>query len=193
MTEATEPTETVATQPTPAKEWSKERAAKPIEVPSGNIAMVRRRSLTVWWKTGKIPNLLLPLVRESIATGKPVLQEKTAWTEEELKEMVLMMDTAVIECVDAPRVYPEPVCKECKREERDAIHNEHDYIGEERDPDRLYVDDVDFDDKAFIYQYVIGAVDDVASFRKLQADDVDAVPDGSDVGNEAISVGGDTG
>ena len=193
MTEATEPTEETAAQPTPASTWNKNKVARPVTVPSGNVAMIRRRSLTVWWKTGKIPNLLLPMVRDSIATGKPVMHEKSAWTEEELKEMVLMMDTAVLECVDEPRVYPEPVCKECKRDVRDPIHQDHDYIGEERDPDKLYVDDVDFDDKAFIYQYVIGAVDDVASFRRLQSDDVVPVPDGADVGDETVSVGGDTG
>jgi hypothetical protein len=176
----------VPTTPTPAKEWKSSKSAKPIEVPSGNIAMVRRRSLEIWWKTGKIPNLLLPMVRQSIATGGPAkIIKEHDWTEDELMQMVQMMDTAVVECVDEPRVYRDPVCKSCKREERDAIHSEHEYDGEERDPEKLYVNDVDFDDKAFIYQYVIGAVDDVASFRKQQAVNVEPVPDGAEVDDEA--------
>lgn len=175
MDEAKEPREV-----TSAREWKSASRAKPIEVPSGNIAMVERRPLAALWKAGRIPNSLMPMVRKSIATGDSGARE-TDWTDAMLSDMIKLMDSITVECTKDPVVQAVPVCKSCRRSKDDVIHEEHDYDGEERSEDVLYVDDVDFDDKAFIYQYVIGAVDDVAAFRRGSERDVEPVPDSDEV------------
>jgi hypothetical protein len=151
---------------TSVKEWKKEALPHPVEFPSGNVALMRRRPLEAFWKAGKIPNSLLPIIEQSLATGKPPTQNQK-WTPEQIADLLQIMDLVTIECVVEPQVYPVP------------------QDGEKRDDSKLYVDEVALDDKAFAYQYAIGAVDDLASFRGQPSRDVGAVSSRKPVGSKA--------
>jgi hypothetical protein len=50
--------------------------------------------------------------------------------------------------------------------------------GEERDPEALYADDVDFEDKSFILQWVMGGTGDWERFRKESAELMDGMEAG---------------
>lgn len=173
------------TAPSPVSDWKERSRPHVVRVPSGHMALLQRRPLAAFWKAGLIPNSLMPIVRKSIASGQAVDSEE--WDDQKLRDMMLLVDTITIECTIEPQVSPVPVCKECRREKSDEIHAQHAYLGEERSDDLLYVDEVDFDDKAFIYQWAVGVVDDVSGFRKTARGDVEPVSSGEDVEREAIS------
>lgn len=159
MTEAHEPE---VRKVSSGKEWKEKQAEKPLEVPSGNVALVRRIPLPTLYKAGKIPNSLMPIVHDAIKKGEG--SEKVEnWSDEQLMDLIQLMDIVLVECVIDPAVFLEP--KE----------------GEDRDPNKLYVDEVDFADKAFVYQYAIGGVDDLESFREEQESNVDTISNGKDL------------
>lgn len=168
---------------TPIQGWKRPAAPKPLTVPSGNVALVRRKPLEALWKQGMIPNSLLPLVQKAIKSGEKVKHEDVeAWTEEHMSDIVELIDRVVVDCVVKPKVAPVPL---------DDDGNEVPY--EDRDQDKLYVDEVDDEDKAFIYQYVTGGTDDVARFRAEQATGLEIVPDGEDVDGSSEPAAGDQG
>ncbi len=145
-----------APKPTPASQWKKASAGTPLQVPSGNTALVRSSGMQIFLTKGLIPNSLLPIVRQAMS-GKQVDLKAEDITEDQLADMVMLFDAIVVHCVIEPTVLPVPA------------------EGEERDPEALYVDDVDFDDKMFIFQWVVGGTRDLEQFRKEQAAGVDAV------------------
>ncbi len=59
-----------------------------------------------------------------------------------------MVDKVVLYCVVEPKVSAPPA------------------PGQERDPELLYVDDIDLDDRMFILQFVMGGTRDLESFRE---------------------------
>jgi len=65
-----------------------------------------------------------------------------------LVEMLDVIDKVTVLCVCDPKVSLPPEA------------------GEERDPEVLYVDDVDLDDKMFIMQWAMGGTSDLETFRK---------------------------
>jgi hypothetical protein len=86
-----------------------------------------------------------------------------------------LIDVVVVECMVEPRGSTSVPLKES-----------------ERDEDLLYVDELDWDDKQFIYSYAIGSVADLETFRKQQAANVEVVPDG-DVDDDAPIHAGSSG
>jgi len=160
-----------------------------VELPGNRHAKIRRRPLTAFYKAGKIPNAIMPLVREAFVSNEVRLDVKD-FTDEQLMDLLRMMDMVIIECVEEPKVHPAPICRTChgsgEAEREVGPKNKKTKIkvdcpscggmGEEdRQPDRVYADEVPFDVKNFIYNYVIGAVDDLESFRDQSAGSVEPV------------------
>jgi len=106
----------------------------------------------------KIPNNLLAIVKKAMSDPKkaPTPEEMMADVEmdpEKLGAIMDFIDLIVVECLISPIV-------------------KHDPPNEDRDmsPDRvfLYVDEVDLDDKIFIWQYAVGGTRDLEAFRERQ-------------------------
>ena len=153
-------------KPTTAQAWKKQAQGVPLEVPSGNTALVRNVGMQVFLQKGLVPNSLMPIVRQAMS-GKDVDLKVEEITEGQLADMLALFDAVVVHCVVEPKVMPTPA------------------EGEERADDVLYVDEVDFDDKQFIFQWVVGGTRDLEQFRKEQAASVESVRGGAALASEA--------
>jgi len=131
------------------KKWKKQgkSTTQELEVPSGNICLVDRQMLDSMLSAGKIPSMLVGLVQKAIESNEEFDVMTYNWSDEELTGVFQLIDSTIVSHVKEPQVQPVP------EDEKD------------RDPDLLYVDEVDFDDKAFIFQFVIGGTASLAKFR----------------------------
>lgn len=187
---------------TSAKAWkaNSARLEMDLDVPSGNTCYVRRLGLDTFLKRGMIPDSLTPIVEEAVRKGKglpPNIQRDMLKDEKLVNEMFEMMDTVVCEAVLEPPVHFSRWCKHCHENfqtlaEKDAQHNDADHGYEsveiptdDRDEDALYSDDVDFEDRSFIFQFVAGGSRDLQRFRKGTAEAVGGLSSGEDVPSEA--------
>jgi hypothetical protein len=161
-----------ANKPTDASTWKKTTQAPLLTLPSGNVMRVQKIGLQALMKTGKMPNSLMAYADRAVKKGKKqeVTDEdmvKVLQDEDQLREISNFMDTVTIICAQEPKVYPVP-------EE-----------GVERDDDLLYVDDIDEDDKSFLFQAVMGGTTDVETFRAERAGNVAAVRRRQNMGGKA--------
>jgi len=149
---------------TNAAVWKKTRAEFELEVPSGHVALVRRPGMEAFIKGGLIPNNLMPIVEQAMKGEVTDVKEVMAHvTMEDLESITGLYDRVVLYCVISPELHPEPA------------------EGEDRDPEKLYVDEIEMDDKMFIFQWAVGGTSDVEQFRKEQAVAVSSVPAGEAV------------
>lgn len=157
---------TGAPEVTSAKAWKqKTSTGTPLVVPSGNTCLVRTPGMQVFIKQGLIPNSLMPIVQEAMNKGRAPknMDFDTDKNPELLNEMMDLMDAVTVYCVIEPKVEPAPASED------------------QRDEDTLYVDEVDFNDKMFIFQFAVGGTSDLAKFREELGEHMEAVSAGEDV------------
>lgn len=146
-----------ANKPTSVTAWKKASAsAPPVLLPSGNYMRIRKVGMQVLLKTGLMPNNLMSLVKKSLDKAEGKKNDDVVSTEdaqellmdpEKLQGLMDFLDRMTIFVAQEPSVMPDPG------------------EGVERDDSLLYVDEVDFEDKMFIFQVVCGGTTDVESFR----------------------------
>ena len=151
---------------TPVSQWKQKGQPTPLELPSGNTCLVRPVGMDAFIKQGIIPNTLLGLVQKSLKAGTAEemddLDEFTAEAledPEKLQSIFEVADSVTVYCVVEPPVHPVPT-------DRDA-----------READLLYVDEIDLDDKLFIFNFAVGGSRDLEAFRQQTAGGVGPVPD----------------
>lgn len=185
---------------TSAKNWKKSRPqGGELKVPSGNTCLVRKpEGLQAFMAKGMIPNTLLPIIKQALdgkeTTGKELAEAATN-DKEFLGALFDLADQVVVETVIEPEVTavpvfgPEHVSEHCKKKDIGKpippghvlrhinencptieSHNEDDC-----ECDVLYVDEVDFMDRMFIFNYAVGGPKDLERFRDGQAEIVAAV------------------
>lgn len=131
-----------------------------VELPSGLSVKVRNANgLRGFVESGMIPNSLMNIVQEAIKTGKEPDMSGVV-TEEGIDpkmvaDMLLMLDNVVQKVVVDPPVHPLPESEE------------------DRDDELLYIDELDEEDKMFIFQWVTGGTRDLEQFHQELADGVD--------------------
>lgn len=163
---------------TNASAWKKSSVqGGELEVPSGNVCLVRKPDgMRVFMSKGMIPNSLMPIVQTAIAEGgkgnaKPVdpskLMAEVLEDPKKLQDMMSLIDAVVCDIVLEPKVCPVPA------------------EGEERDDEVLYVDEVDMDDRMFLFQFAVGGTKDLERFRGEQASTMASISDGGEVRDEA--------
>lgn len=158
---------------TEASQWksSKNVEGMPLEVPSGNVALVRPVGLEAFLNKGLIPNSLRDIAMQAI-TGKKVPDLKMSeLNEEQILNMIKLFDDVTVFCVIKPEVAPVPVWTEEDVEEGFCTSEE---VGQEiplgqRPEGPLYVDVVDLEDKMFLFQFACGGTRTVESFREEYA------------------------
>jgi hypothetical protein len=183
-------------KPTTKTQWKKTVGGTELEVPSGNVALVRRLGLQVFVKKGVIPNSLMPMVNKAISSGEfDVKDELEGLNEQMLEDIIALYDAILLECVVEPHVSPVPLLSQVHVDAGlcgpDDIGNPVPYAL--RDQEELYVDEVDFQDKVFIFQWVVGGTRDVESFRAEQDAAMDALRSSGEVVAPAVSAPGDQG
>lgn len=164
-----------------AKDWKKSSSGlgliHEVSVPSGNVARLRRPGMDTFIKLGMIPNSMMSIIQRNITKAQRGQEPDEASVAAELAKLIEdpekiadilgLADKVLCYCAVEPKVSMPP-------DDPD-----------ERDNDVLYADEVDMDDKMFIFSWAVGGAEDLASFRSGQAAGVGAVPPGADVADEA--------
>lgn len=171
------------TELTSTADWKKDSQGVDLEVPSGKTCKVRRKPMDSFLRRGLIPNSLLPLVRKAIKGENMDDTKMEDLTEDQIIQTLELYDIIVVDCVVAPKVFPVP-----HYTAKDAAEGRcaEEQVGQEiplddRNQDFLYVDEVDQDDKTFIYQFVVGGTRDLESFRAEQSAAMERLRGGADV------------
>jgi len=151
---------------------SKSKRIATLELPSGAVIQAKNSgSMSVFMKAGVIPNSLMAIVQESMASGQQpdmssVLKDGNLDLDM-VRDMLDVINTVTVECWVMPPVLPIP-------------ENE-----QNRDPELLYVDEVLDDDKVFVFQWVTGGTRDLEQFRQEHQAAMDNLERLSDVGSPA--------
>lgn len=154
---------------TPVSEWKKPLPA--ILLPSGKAMRLRNATFQTFMRLGMIPNGLLAIVQKSIEKGKaPELNELMESTDQ-VEEMLQMVDTVVCFVAADPKVTAAPTQADVDRwNQQHPASAPAESPDDLRDPDHLYVDEIDDEDKMFIFGVCTGGTRDVEQFRDEQAD-----------------------
>lgn len=173
--------------PTSAAAWKNKKKTQPhpVNLPSGNVCLVKRVGMESFLRSGMIPNSLLGIVEGAMKKaqgGKPMTDEdqkqslqEIASDPEKLGDMFDLVDAVCVSVIIEPQV-------------RAAVWTTQDYnnnlctldkVGEEildedRDEELLYIDEVDADDKMHIFNYVSGGADDFEKFRSEAGERLEA-------------------
>lgn len=161
-----------ALEVTSAQQWrGGSSEGTPLRVPSGNVCLVRQASgLNMFLTEGKIPNPLLPIVEKALKEGKEPTQEDFESVAngdigELMKNIGEMADRAALFLVMEPALYAIPL---------DSGGNPVPFARREQ-IDGLWIDEIDFEDKMFIFNYAVGGPTDVETFRSGQAGALESV------------------
>lgn len=164
---------------TSAQSWRKQTTeGTPLVVPSGNTCLVRPSSgLDMFIRNGSIPNALMPMIQEAIDKGKPPSAAALNLSDnpELLSSILEMCDTAAIFMVMEPVIKPIP-----RDDQGEVIPFSQRETGE-----FLYVDEVVFEDKMFIFNWAVGGTADLEKFREELGSSMEPVPGGQDLVDQA--------
>lgn len=144
-------------QVTSVEEWKSGTRGSPLRVPSGKTVIARNPGMHTFLEKGMIPNSLLNIVQEAVSKGKKASVKTMEVDEQKLKDMLELTDAICIDVIVEPKVHTN------KNAEGEIIPYE------ERDDSKLYVDEIDVDDKMFIFQFAVGGTRDLERFRKESA------------------------
>lgn len=158
-------------QVTSASNW-KGRRGSPVELPSGNTALLRRPGIEHFLRTGSIPNSLRNLISDSLGANEKGKLTELLKDSEDLTELFNLMDRVLVEVVIEPKVRKVPV-----DDDGNVIPID------DRDPNFIYPDEVDMEDKTFIFQYATGGTKSLERFREEQREALGALQSVEDVEN----------
>jgi len=176
---------------TPANQWQKSSGEelKDLKLPSGNVALVRAPGLELFLQMGFIPNSLIGFVKAALDENsgksdkaKVKLQEDKFMSQviedpKKIQDLITMANRVALYCVEKPEVLPTPTKTVVKEVDGESVEVEEDDF-EACDPDKLYIHQVDLEDKMFIMNFGCGGSRQVGEFRGQLA---------SVVGNPATS------
>lgn len=174
--------------PSPASAFKKKKTT-PVELPSGNLMVLRRPGMERFLSAGYLPDKLAAVIRREIASMSPkptkasdILEEMD---ENDITEMMYAMDRVaaeaavephvcwhmrlVLDATGNPQYEQDKDGKSTKREVVEVIPEE------ERSEDFVYTDELELEDKQFIFQYAVGGSADLSRFRAESATVVDAL------------------
>lgn len=157
---------------TSASAWKKKSNLKPVlvELPSGGVMRVKRIPMPTLLASGVFPDSLASMVSEKIGSEdskKPKTAVKSAElneVQEAMKDPSKMAD--IFRSFDRVVVLAavEPVVHSSERKLEDGTFET--IPDDERDDDLLYADEIDLEDKSFLFQYCVGGTEDLEEFRE---------------------------
>ena len=154
------------------KTWKRKKGEE-LLLPSGNVAVVKRPGPAVFLTQGLLPDTLTPIVNDSIRNGQGLPPEKVKDLSESPEGIVSMldaMDRVLVAVVLEPRVtyHRRPVLDSDGNPAIDDKGKEtyEDIPENERDEDEIYSDDVDLEDKMFVFNFAVGGTRDLERFRE---------------------------
>lgn len=136
--------DTNGNKPTPGSEWRRARQeGEVIRLPSGNYARIRPVALDRLILSGQLPNLLIPYAARML--WEPITTREIAEETEQAKGYAELVNIIVPAALLSPRVVDNP-----------------------QGEDEIGLDDLDFDDKAMIFQLSTASAEALRSFRRQQ-------------------------
>lgn len=190
-----------ALTPTSASQWRKATGLHDLPLPSGNVCRVRRPGLDAMIADGLLADSLMSIITAAIDNGKGKSRPKVKSIDD--ADLVAIMSdrdkwTAMMDSTDRAVAYVvvEPKCLYHKRERTRPMGEDGKLVGEviwdvipeeDRDPDAIYTDDVDIEDKMFIFNFACGASSELERFRPEHAGRVAELLDGAEVPHDAES------
>ena len=132
---------------------------EPTELPSGLFIRLSNKSLSGFILSGQVPNSLMTVITGAVSTktGDADLMDEIIADPQRLTELFQIVDSFVCAVCVEPQVLPVPT------------------DGEERDDDQLYVDELEQEDKMYIFSRAMGGTTDLESFRGELASGMDLV------------------
>lgn len=153
----------IPSSPSSASDFKARKRGKLLPLPSGLVVRARRvgiEDFILKAKSSSVPNPLLEIVSETLEKGQKADPNKMMGGEEDevdlemIAEMMKMVDAIIMESVVEPRIHP-------------SLDEDGEEIPEvDRDDDLVYIDDLDGEDKMFLFQWNTGGTEDIASFRE---------------------------
>lgn len=142
-----------------------------LELPSGKICQVRKpQGMQMFLANGTIPNALLPIVGKSLEgeDAKPPELANLLEEGEKLQAVFDLADSVVVQTVVAPKVNAVPTTNLGTSV---PMGERCEFLGiEGDDDDLLWVDEVDLEDKMFIFMFAVGGSRDIERFREGSAE-----------------------
>jgi hypothetical protein len=136
---------------TAPRAWVSKRRGELVELPSGNVARLRKVEIFEIVATGSIPDSLSALISEVIAATEKGTTPDDQKLQEEFAQTVTVEELAQMVARVVPLVFAEPRL-----------------VAEPRQPDydagELALEDVDWDDRLFAFNWAMGEVGIVADF-----------------------------
>lgn len=174
---------------TSARDWKNKvnTQGSDLELPSGNTALVRQISPEAFITSGLIPDPLSAVISEAINSKKglpPKKMEELTKDPKQLASTFELFDRVLCYVVLEPTVSMPPACKVCGKYANTDEHrgeNAHNYTEAQRDPDVLYADMVDMEDKMFVFNWALGGTRDLHKFRDQLTAGMAGLSDGQDV------------
>lgn len=173
---------------TSAKNWKKRTGGVEIELPSGNIAKVKRPGMEKLLAAGVLPDRLTPIAMQAVKEGEGGKPEDEQKVMEEfmqdsnaLADIFLAFDRITAMCVVEPKVRMHQYTDDDPEVIRGEARVGQEIPEDRRDEDLLYTDDVDMEDKTFIFQFVVGGSADLERFRRESAPALATVQSGEDL------------
>lgn len=165
----------------------KKKKTHELELPSGEVCLARRPGIESLMADGVFSDGLLPIISDAVSQGKNGKKGADIKLDpaDIMKDPKLLRDLMSTYDMVAAKCIAQPHCRFHKFQEGDEIPEGYkigdDIPDELRDDDVIYTDDVDLNDKIFIFQWVVGGSDDVARFREESSKSLAALSDGEDV------------
>lgn len=175
--------------PTSAHEWKTDAKTTELRVPSGHICLAKKPGgMAMFLQKGAIPNALIPIIKKHMNDARDVdmakMGEEMLDDPSKINDILELCDNVCVYTVVQPKLVPTP--RFTNDDPRPVGYNVGDVMPEEcRDPNTLYVDEVDIEDKMFIFQWAVGGTRDVAQFRREQASALADLPTVEELGTEA--------
>lgn len=178
---------TSSKKPTSARGWKKVSKGEPLELPSGNVALVRRPGLPELMAAGVFPDSLTPIAQRAAEAGKSGKGKKNADAEAEramrevmgdpdkMAEMMDVFDRATAMCVVEPKcIYYKDAetGKILDEEQREAAAQ---LAGFDSAEDVVFSDEVDSTDKMYIFNFAVGGTRDLEQFRQQHGELVEGL------------------
>lgn len=143
------------TTPSSVADFKKGTAAEVLELPSGKSAQIRRIPLTSLLAEGLLGDSLGALAQRAVDAGegmKPQDIKEMSQDPQKIMEALDIFDKIAAKCfVNPPVTYHKIDGKDIPEEERD--------------PDILYSDELDIQDKVYVFQVIAGGSSDLQRFR----------------------------
>lgn len=153
---------------TKASEWRGRLApeGEDLVLPSGNVALVRRPGPEAFLTQGFLPDTLGAIVQDAIESKKGVKKKDMESIVTDPKKFGEMMD-AIDRTVASVVVSPKLVWHKDFVRDTEGVETWEFRIlaAHERDPEILYTDEVDLEDKMHIFQFALGGTRQWERFR----------------------------